>query len=372
MLNLRRFSLLYFLLVCWGCSTDNLDISNEGEEQFVELPSITVLGNTDLAEYQTNISASLDEKNIIDLTEEIGIGQQVYRIEVREGLISYVTRVEGETSAWQRNILTEEIYTKQDYCPQENMISIFTASGSENYLTYLFESFEDLEDRFFLEVYNKNDDTCFQYDAGIGRPAAVQDFGSIYGIYRVPSPEERELMLVDLETDSPPRVIPLTSNFNFATINERQLYLFFVDGSYQIYDIESYTLVGEGSNAALAKTSAVGFLSTTFVNDQMVYYKLFPAPTSILFSPEIYDFGAEMATQPDLNLLAIKDEKERELSQTISFTDMQIDIDRNVVVIGYDEGGGSVRGGVIYTDFEGTVLNSVELPHYVRAIQLRE
>ncbi len=373
MSSISKTLVLCFLMALFGCAKD--DDSQpplDSEIPPIVLPALTVLGDTDLIEYQTDVDETLQEITTVNLNEEIGFGQQLYLLDSSDQLITFVTRFEGQTTAWQRNISTGDVYRKQDFCPQKGAFSVTTATGSERYLTYLFDDLEDIEDRYFLEVYDKDTDACKRYDLGLGRPAAVRQYGPIYMVYKVPSIDAKEILIVNLNEESIPTVLSLEDDFNFATVNNQELYLFFIDGSYEIYDINSLALIQEGSNPVLSKTSEIGFLSTNFKEGKMRYYEFFPQPSTILFSPRVYDFSTDSEVALGVDLLTLKTELENQLATTISFQDIEIDFDRNLLYIGYSEIRPSVKGGIAYTNFEGDLINTISLPHYPRQILIKK
>ncbi len=374
MSSISKTLVLCLIGALYGCTNDDDSESLDKDSEIppIDLPAITVLGDTDLIEYQTDIEVGLQAIHTTNLNEEIGFGQQLYLLDSSDQLITFVTRFDGQTSAWQRNISTGEIYQKQDFCPQKGVFSVATATGSERYLTYLFDDFEDIEDRYFLEVYDKDLDSCKRYDLGLGRPAAVRQYGPIYMVYRVPSIDQKELLVVNLGKEDPLTVLSLEDDFNFATVNDQDLYLFFIDGSYEIYDINSLELIQEGGNTVLSKTSEIGFLSTNFKDGKMRYYEFFPQPSTILFTPRVYDFSTDSVIEIGVDLFKLKTELESQLSTTISFQDIEIDFDRNLLFIGYAEIQPSVKGGIAYTYFNGDLINFITLPHYPRQILIKK
>ncbi|WP_430909414.1 hypothetical protein [Maribacter sp. 2-571] len=369
MLNFQK--LLLFLLVCSSCTTDLAELPEVGNEIPLGLPAIAVLGETEGTVYQSDVSATLTETVLTDLTAEIGIIGPQFVVYGRNGLVTGLVRNEGRTQVWQRNVDSGEVYTLQDFCAEQSAIAIFTASGSENYLGLLFDALDDDEERFFLNVFEKTTERCIQFDLGLSSPSAAFQFESIYGVYRI-NGNERTLTLVDMERERTPGILSLSEDFNFATVNNRLLYLFYTDGRYEIYDIDGYKLLQEGKNTALMHTTAVGFLATVFAEEQMLYYSAFPAPSVIAVAPEIYDFATDQVIKPSVDLFQLKTSLEGTLGSTVTFSDIQIDFKRSLVLVGYSLSIPDIIGGVVYLTFDGTVLNSVPLKHDVRSILIKE
>ncbi len=362
----KNFFLLVFVLFLCGCSNDSPSSGTDNPLVSV-VPDFKVLG-ADLSNmYQFNYSADAESGQTVNLTSENAIGNQFLTLRQVEEVLTFYTFAFGSFSAIQRNLETGEFRTLQDiYTVQDDRSVIWGANSGE---TIFFGYYSPQGSRNFGM---RSIDITSRETVDIAIEDNVQNVyeplyykGKLFVAYR--DLNGNNVVAVFDTTNS-----ELIRSWDFGGSNAS----FFIEAAgdiavitnvagneyrQTIYDFDTLDAKSE-DGFIVERFFAPGPLEAELVADRLYYLNFEASPSSVPYSPAIFDFIRD--ENIILDLFGIVQQLEQELGKNISFTSYRYLPSGRVFLFGYtvDFNGGTFNGGIMVISEQGELLENIETP----------
>ncbi len=356
---------------------DNVDETID-EPQDYTFPTVIAIGENSSTFYSIKIASNSDSFELKNLSNELELSESSTNsiISLDNGIFTYGNTIFDNSEQIykakieQKNIITEETFGLSGFCAPNLGVNFNAPKGSIDYLSfYYINSITDSEESLILKSWNKIVQSCSEFSLGNGEFMSSSQFENYflgYRIRQVYNPQLtfiRELWLADLEISQEPISYQVDDSFNFATVNSNKLFIFYENGNYEVYDIDSNNLLIESNNNVFSEFNGNGVFKTTFFDGQMLFYvpdeqTVPPLP----FKPILFDTENNIVTNFNIDYQKLNNhtiDKYDALGTVLNFT---LDYENSLMLIGYGFSG-QETGLILYCNLDGTILKEVELPY---------
>ena len=368
----KNLRILLLGLVIVACSSDS---QAEGEEEQKDLPfEVTVIYSEEEHEFQLDVHKNGTMAAPIDLTNELGLPSGPY-IKILDDLVTYSTRI-PETSFWQKNMTTNEILVEAPFCTALGTQQSNFVSNSLNYSVALIVIGDYTGEGWdsYANVYSYQDDECHYISLGLGEFTGAAIYNeTLLVLGRGATGGNTKIDFVDLGTmqvyDS------LDKEFYYATVIDGLLYLFTSPSVYEVRNLATLELQTT-VNMEFSLNLGTKFFDPNRAGTKIEFQVGYPQPSPIANGPGIFDISSGDAIR---NNLVLFDVRQNLLEQVDDFNGTlptyALDVANEIIVVGFSRtnpSGTSDLGGIVFTDFEGNIMDVVELEHVPRNIVIKD
>lgn len=339
-----------------------------------DLPfEVTVLSFLDRKEFQIDISKEGIVSNPINLTEEMGLPDGISP-RITENLIAYSSKFPEPSSFWSKNILTGKIDVKVPFCSGLEGESTTYITNSPKYTITILTLGDYTENGYdtYVKVHDASKDTCDYIPLGIGlfSTATIYD-DTLVVMGRSEENMLHKLLFVDLNKKAVYNV--RDTSFSFATVFKGNIYLFALDGTLEIRDMNSWKVMD-----VIKFPNYAGYgerlFKTAFTDNRMEYRFPYAQPSLFAYGPVIYDFEKGQSFGDNILFEVWNTLLEESQSFNGVFTDYEVDLEKELILIGYEksEHEGPTTGGVLLTNFKAEILKTIDLDYVPRNVIIKK
>lgn len=362
-----RPKILFWLFLSAGIL---LSCSKNGDtlpsDESSKIPDFKLVGEDAANIYQYNYIATLQDGEIINLTQENNIGLQYLTLRQVDDLLTFYNFSGGSFSAIQRNAVTgangnyDNFYTVSDErsilwgtnSDRKLFLGYFSPIGSNNFGVRSFDLATDEESDINIEFKVNN---VFQPIYSEGKLILTyRDQQNSYKVAIMDATSNSLLRTLDFGGANPSTFID--SNGDMAIILGKENN----NHDYIVYDLETLNIVEERV-FDLDRFFATGPLQAYFENEKLYYLSSFIQPSPVVAGPAVYDFISGENTVVDM--IGIVQDLEQELQANITLSAFAYEKNGNVFIMGYGKQEGAIlEGGVLLISSEGKLIDHIVLP----------
>jgi hypothetical protein len=164
----------------------------------------------------------------------------------------------------------------------------------------------------------------------------------------------------------------LNPDFQAATFDGNELWIFNGDSSYVVFNVASGNFIRSG-NAPDLPAQGPGMYDSSFLGNQMLVDFIYQQPSLFFSQPAVYDFDAAALIEGASPFLpALQEQIERATGDRVLFGNYGVDLATGTIAISYIRGNGSSQGGIILTTFDQNWFEVLELPFLPEDIEIQE
>ncbi|MDG1572182.1 hypothetical protein OZ410_07625 [Robiginitalea sp. M366] len=374
----RCLPLVLAALTCFTCSREEA-IPSEAAPPMVRF---TALAGATGPQIQMDRNRSSDPPLIQNLSEEMGLSFfQFARREVFENTLAYYTWEGQKSRAYLKDLNSGNITAIEDLCgfasETDTPKEIRGLYGGLEYLVLPYTAFpQGSTPETRLRIHHPASGSCTDLLLAEAGPQGVldaliqQDLLILY--YRRAGTDEPVLALVDLPTASVLTQVNPGPEWTSACLRDSELLMFRTDGTYLAFHT-GLLQFGESGPIPNFPAQAEGLFRTRFSGEDLLVSYIYQQPSLFFAQPAIYNLKAgafAAGGEPYLPLLQAR--MEQQTGSRPLFGQFDADLETGLIAIAYVKGDGTPEGGVVITDFEGSVLDIVSLPLVPDAVYIRE
>ena len=348
-----------------ACSNDDNQPDMVSE---VQMPNYTVIGQNSQNVFQFNYDGSLDEGELYNLTTESNINRGYLALRQVSDLLTFFSFTAGSFSAVQRNYVTGESTSLNEFYTISNERSITWGANSEN---KLFLGYFSPEGSTNYSIRTINLTTDQEIDLII--EFNVNDvFEPLYYSNRLlitylDQQSNYKLSVLDTESNNSLRTFEFGKSVPSVLINKDGDMIILTGNSASDYELTLYNLqtleVIQEDQFSINRYFFAGSVQSEafIVNEKLYYLNLYAQPSNIPFGPATYDFITK--ENRIIDMLSIVQEIQDEVGLDIELTAFDYNEKSNTFLMGYatlvDEE--TLEGGIIVISEEGRVLRNTNL-----------
>lgn len=377
-LVLTRIPGLLAVLAFAACSSDD---TPEG----APLPPVihfTALAPGATGQFQIDAQTGGGDISVINLSQTLGVEfLENARREIDQSAIAYYTWEGQQSRLYYKDLATGTIQTELDLCgfagETDTPKVIRSIYGSPDYFILAYTSFPQGEiPRTHIRIRPRSGGICQDLvvpdagDTGIS-DALIQ--GNLLVLYfRAADTNAPTLSLVDLSTATIITNITPDDNFLAGSLRDEQLYMFFTDRTYQTFHT-GLLLFGTSGNTPDFPVPDPGLFSSKFSGDDLLVRFIYQQPSLFFAQPATYNLeGGQFTAGGAPYLPALQARMEAETGSRPLFGQFDTDPETGLSILVYVKGDGSPEGGVVVTDFEGTLVEILPLPLVPDRVLIRD
>ncbi len=350
---------IFIALLISGCSKSDSDPNSSN----FTANDITVICSNNNQLFQTDILNNTSNIEYYNLTETLGVSTNYDFFTKNSSLITFFKRIPNGFSTYQKNIINSKTYVADFPCgidtdeyanfpnnSQEKILE-FTTKPNGNYTDIFIRTFDQKTQNCSLITLNSG---LIQYSKStflVGE--------TIYVTYRNEQ-DKYEIDKVNLTTGQLENQLVFDVDFR-ATIANNQLYVFLFDNNFKTYNTTDLNLVSSSTFSVNNLSITSGFFKTSIKGNEMVIDLPYPQPNIILNRPTTIDLNSEAKVE-DCDFGLINQKLAEQFKTSISFTKYAIDLDKNLIVVGFENPVDNTYG-VVYTNFNADILKVVRLDY---------
>lgn len=357
----------YIILIILLYSCSNSESGENNLNNFIQ-KDITIIAKNNNQFYQIDILNNSENINTTNLSETLGIENNYRVLNTSPSLITFFKSGGYNFPVFQKNIITSEIYTLNQYCgldSQEGLL--FPTNSNKKLILFTYEPYEDNGSvvNIFIRIYNKQTENCEKLLIGPGlidsqRSTIVND-ENIF-VYYINEENKYVIVKINLNTNQIEEELVFDNAFR-ATLSDNNLHIFFYNNEYEIYNTSNFELINKSTLDVSGINESSGFFETHFSGNEMLFKFYYAQPSTISYGPATIDLTTGEVTRGFGNhLFDIKRNLEDQLKASIGITTYNVELQNNLIIIGIrinNVNGNS--GGIVYSNFEGKILEIVEL-----------
>ncbi|NAS12872.1 hypothetical protein [Poritiphilus flavus] len=370
---MRLKEVVFIVCVCLiaGCSSGDNNSEDPNENEGGQLPkgsfpsNVTIIGERDDIKYQLDISRDGVISPEINLHEQLDLNEDTSLFYVVRGDILRFHYHLGRTHYSQKNLATGEIIGRVNICPpvegeQQSGASIHSNSR----MAIRINSFSTNED--FAVIHDIATGSCQK----ILLPPHVNHESSImnesYLVLYLQSEELGDfLVVIDLESGTIVKTFSYgLGNFISGTINDKTLWVFSRDFTYQAYDLETSELVRQGEAYDSIVDMGLRLFRSKNLGSKMLLTLSYVQPNPVVEGPLIYDYDTGVALGENMVLLEANDFMNNNGYGFVGINDFDVDMESETIyVCGKGVRGSDVSNVGIFMvlDFSGRIIHFTEI-----------
>ncbi len=349
-----------FLLV--SCSKEVQDTS-----VLEATPKFTAIGEGATSVYQYDFVSFAEEGNLVDLTDELGVGTEYLTLREVGDELTFFSFTSDSFSAYQYHTITGQKRTFENFYIDSDERSItwgassgdhlflgfYQPKGERNLYVRVFDPVTGTEKDLFIEnsvlhAYKPlfHDDKLF---------VSYQDADSEFHITIIEGSTLSVKDTLDFEDFAPSFLI--NDRNELMVIKNKQG----SDQEYVIYDFDNWMVLEEGP-LQINRTFVPGYLESDFIDGKLFYQNLYAQPSTLVFSPAIYDLANR--SNSIIDLVGIISNFQDENSTSIIPISQGYDPIGKVILIGFgrNDNINELVGGVLVISEKGELIGHVDLP----------
>lgn len=369
---------LTLIILSFGCSNSDLDEDNLNS---FKQKDITIIAEDNNQYYQIDVLNN--SKNIIttNLTETLGIENSYKVLNTSPSLITFFQTGGNSFPVFQKNIITSEIYIRNQFCDLDSQEGRnFPTNSDRKLISFTYEVNENSTSNAdiinnFIRIYDKQTENCVKLFIGAGeiyynRSTIV--IGEIIYIYYLNEYGKRSIVKINLNTKQIEKELTFSNSFR-ATFKDNELHIFFFNGEYEIYNTLNFEMISKSSLNENSFLGYAGLFETSFKGNEMLIDLPYAQPSPVGYGPATIDLTTgEIIKGLENNLLDIWRDLGDQLKASIGITTYSVDLKSNLIVIGFEKiSQYNQSGGVAYSNFEGEILKIEELEFIPNRIIIR-
>ncbi|MGB5403287.1 hypothetical protein [Robiginitalea sp.] len=376
----RPFPLIAFLgaiLLIWGCSED--DPVPEKAVPLIRLSTFLTSGSEEL---QMDVVNDGSAPMITNLNDELGLDFLIFgRRDVDENAVGFYFWQQQLSRSYYKDLNTGLTFSVNDVCGFSSETDtpkvIRDVSGNEDFVVLPYTRQGDaMALEFALRIFDRGASECRDLFLPLVAPSTVENYsieGDLLGIYyRDQASGNPLLSLIDLSVGSVLETLNLSPDFQAATFNGNELWIFNRDTSYVVFNASSGNFVRSG-NAPDLPAQGPGMFDSRFSGNQLLVDFIYQQPSLFFSQPAVYDFDAAALVEGANPFLPELQERiEQATGDRVLFGNYGVDLSSGTIAISYIRGDGSTEGGVTLTTFDLDWFELLELPFLPEEIEVRE
>lgn len=356
-----RILLLWVIVLClWGCSKDSQD-TGPNDISTIDIPDFKVLGSDLENIYQYNYTTDSISSETVNLTTDNAINNQFLTLRQVGDILTFYNFAFGNFTAIQRNVATGEyrvldnIYSVEDESSviwgtnsgEKVFFGYYSPRGSSNYGIRSI----DIASRASMDI-SIEDNVQTVYEPLYHNGKLFITYRDLNGniVVDIINADTFELIRTwDFGSSTASIFIEAAGDIAVITNLAGNEYL------NTIYDFDTLEAISETS-FNLERFFQPGPIDVELVADRLYYLYLEPVPSSVPYSPAIYDFIQDQNII--LELFEIVQQVEQESGRNVSFTSYRYLPEGRVFLFGYtvDFNGGSFDGGILLISEQGELI----------------
>ena len=362
---LSVFGIFTIAVLFIGCSNDDNQPSLVSE---IQMPDYNVIGENFQSVFQYNYSGTLEDGELINLTEESNINREYLTLRQVSELLTFFSFAAGSFSAIQINYVTGESTFINEFYRISNESSViwgtnsedkifmgfYIPEGSTNYSIRTFDLATDQEMDLFLE-FNVND---------VFEPLY---YGNRLLITFLDQQSNYKLSVLDTDSNNLIRTFDFGKSVPSILINKDGDMIILSGNSASdfeltLYDLQTLEVIQEDF-FSINRYFLAGPIQSeaSIVNEKLYYLNLYAQPSNIPFGPATYDFITK--ENRIIDMLSIVQQVQDEVGLDIELTAFDYNEKSNTFLMGYakliDEE--TLEGGIIVISEEGRLLRNTNL-----------
>lgn len=367
---------LIFLVIFFYSCSKNSEVDNpNSEEDFVPFAISAVAKNSDSI-YQVDVMGDTADIEVTNLSQTLGIPYDYKSAQINGSTVTFFDFQNNNYAFWQKDLANGQKVSRNPICElaeDEGWRFPLTNGDQIGIITY---GVNESAERNFLKIYDVSATTCDRFEiADLPNPQNnyVYLHKERFYLYSHEVGGE-EYFLKVINTSNGLLEEELFFNKAFRTImDEERLYIMLADGSYKIYDLDELTLIDQGSTNNQYLHRVPGIHKSNIKGNKMVFDFPYPQPSAYSSAPAIYDWTTNKITGGDDFYLADVDrELEDQQIADLKLTVVEVDLDSEILVAGYQNLRYTDEGGIVYFTFEGEILMVIPLDYVPFKIMIRD
>ncbi|MEO0573144.1 MAG: hypothetical protein AAF039_15660 [Bacteroidota bacterium] len=358
---MKRFFLLFLVLLFFSCSTDDSNGPTQQKEIEIPVANFTVIGQDLNNVYQFDYDAPSDQGLLQNLTQDFNINTNYLTLREVDDLLSFYFFANGAFSLIVKDVRTGASATYTDFFANSPGRSVAWGINNETNVFFGFFGPFGTRDIGIQDVSLQNgatQDTPVDVDIDfVFQPLLFN--GKIYFVYRT-NMGDYKFTFYDILTQSVGPILgfgAIPISFLVAQSGNLALIKNGVDATLEIYDSDSLTLL-ETLPLQFNTAFSPGPVDGAVFQDGILYYAFpFVQPAEFPEGPASFDTNTQENNLIDF--FGIADSIEEGLGESIGLTVQIYDPFQNVFLVGYEVLDQSARGGVLQISNEGNLISNV-------------
>lgn len=370
-------AVLITLLLFSGCSQDE-----PVPEETVPLIRLSTFLTSGTEELQMDIANDGSPPVITNLNEELGLDFLVFgRRYVDQNSVGFYFWQQQLSRAYFKNLNTGITFSVNDVCgfssENDTPKAIRDVSGNENFVVLPYTRQGDgMALEFAVRIFDRQASECRDLFLPEVAPSEVENYnleGNLLGISYLDQVSGNPLLsVIDLSVGTVLVTLNLNPDFQAATFNGNELWIFNRDTSYVVLNTSSGNFIRSG-NAPGLPAQGPGMFDSRFVGNQLLVDFIYQQPSLFFSQPAVYDFDAGALVEGANPFLpALQEQIERATGDRVLFGNYGVDLETGTIAIAYIRGNGSAEGGVTLTTFDLNWFELLELPFLPENIEIQE
>jgi len=375
---MKRKTALAFLsgMVLWSCSNDDSQGGLNPADQVSH--DITVVASTQAAIYQHNILRDSDAATTVDLTASFGLSPTTTLLQTTENLLTFFSAAAESFDVFQKPIDLNQAEVFSDICEEEAGEIHYFPRSSNSKIFIIGEGQSTTGDpgpELFVKFFDRVSRTCTRIPVGHGflasQRGALVVGENLYLAYQDFTSSQYVLAQIDLITEQRVDDLRFDQPWTIAIDGGMEIHVFFDNDSYLVYDAATYDLLTSSTLDDKTVLGPEGILDTNFWDNGLVVLISYPQPSAISTGPAVMDLSTgDLVLGNDSFLFNVRDQLFNILEYDSFFVSYAVNLRTGAVVAGFARAG-QPEGGIVYTNFDGTILKVVQFEGIPQQIVLR-
>ncbi len=356
----------WLLIIGWlllGCSKDDNPSDLESAPKISDFMAIGEdLENIFLYKY----NASQEQGETINLTEENLVNRQYLTLRQVADLLTFFSFSSGSFSAIQRNLITGESQSLDNFYTVSQERSLLWGTNSENQLFLGFFSPSGSTDFGIRTIdLTTNEETELMVESNLQNVYDPIYFRERLLVVYLDVGNNYHTAIMDTENNTILNTLDFGNSIPSILINKMGDIVIFQGNNdanyrYTVYDIETFEIVEEDT-FSINRFFDPGPLQAYFINEKLYYLNFYSQPSSVPFGPAVYEFNSKQ--NRILDMLSIVMQVEQEMQINIDLTAFGYDLSSSSFLMGYANSSDSniLEGGVLIISDQGALLDNIEL-----------
>ncbi|MDH3699608.1 MAG: hypothetical protein OEQ81_13160 [Flavobacteriaceae bacterium] len=358
--------LFFATFFTFSCTSDDMPPQQETDVPIAH--DISVVSISDTAIYEYNILRSDNTVIGTDLTATYGLSPAFTYLNTTANKLTFYTTASNSFDIFQKEIGNSNIQVYDDICDRSADETHYFAGNSDEKIVQIGVGASTTGapgPELFVKFFDPQTLNCKKVAVGNGYLASQQGAliyeESLYMAYQDFETDLYVLAIIDLATEERSGDIRFEMPYTIAIKEGTELHTFFQDDTYEVYDANSYALLSEGVLMDNGVLGAEGLLDTVFRDDGILVFIPYQQPSEISSGPAVMDLKTgDLIQGNDTYLFDLRRALIDDLGYEIFFTSFTVNLETNAIVCGFLRAG-EVKGGVVYTNFDGDILKLVEI-----------
>ncbi len=364
---MKIFATIIFIFILFGCTSED---PGPIEENIIP-EELSVVSEVGFDVQIADINTSSKQVIITDHSEQFADARGRKYLDYTEEYITYVYYEFPRIELWRKNLSTDEKLSGVIHEISTNQY-VFDAISDDDFAYLLVDEFIDQDRVKRSVVITDLKDMSNRTQVHLTNTFNNQ-FGSNYlkstdeGLLVYTTNHNNNVSLYKINTAEGTKTDSISfEGYPIIFLDKEMICEITMENRVSKYLLSDFSRVSNGNFDFNNLNARSGFFENRIENDRMVTYFSFAQPFPITSAPiEVSIENGQILTEDLFYLVDLYEAFEQERGFNISITTFEIDIPNRVVIIGY-VGQQSISlgdvGGVIFANFDGELLDFIELP----------